>query len=384
MAKKGENIYKRKDGRWEARYSKGRRANGKIIYGSVYGRSYAEVKQKSNIMKGKYATHMEKTINPYTGDLGEWLHFWLKKRLQGQIKETTYSNYIRMSKKHILPELGAIQLVKLHRKDVTTFILNLQKKNLSAGSINNIFTLLKKCLDEAKKQGYILENCCEKVTIPQKKRKEVRVLTISQQKKLEFQAFHEETCSPTLLSLYSGLRIGEISGLKWEDIDFENDLIHVRRTVSRIVNEIPGGPRTKLIEGTPKSSNSFRVVPLSTNLKNYLKDKKNSSSSSYVVSNTPKMMEPRTISNRFNKLITAANIPVINFHVLRHTFATRCMEKGMDVASLSRILGHQSTKMTLDTYTGSLMETRRKGMAELDKLFKFTNKPSEILVKHSQ
>lgn len=370
MARKGENIYKRKDGRWEARYRKGRRSNGKILYGSVYGRTYAEVKQKSIIMKAKFATTNERSIHSYIGSLGEWIHFWLKKKVQRQVKETTYSSYIRLTEKHILPELGNIPLMKLQKRDLELFLLKLQQKNLAVGTINNILIFLKNGLDEALKQGYILENYCEKLTLPQKKKTEAQILTFSQQKKLEFYAFQEDTCSPIILSLYSGMRIGEISGLKWEDIDFENDLIHVRRTVSRIINEDPNGPRTKLIEGTPKSLSSLRVIPMAANLKQYLISKQMSSSSSYVISNTEKLMEPRTISNHFRKVNIAANIPIINFHVLRHTFATRCMENGMDVASLSRILGHQSTKMTLDTYTGSLMETRRKGMAELDKLLK--------------
>lgn len=370
MPKKGENIYKRKDGRWEARYSKGRRANGKIFYGSVYGKTYTEAKQKSIIMKAKYITTMERSINPYIGSFGEWFQFWLRKKVQGKVKETTFSNYIRLSEKHILPELGQIPLMKLQKKELESFLIALQKKGLSAGSISNIFNLLKNSLNEALKQGYILENHCEKLTLPQKRRKEVQVLPLSQQKKLEFYAFQEEICSPILLSLYAGLRIGEISGLKWEDIDFENDLIHVRRTVSRIVNEDSEGPRTKLVEGSPKSLSSLRSIPLAANLKHYLESKKLVSSSNYVVSNSDTLMEPRTITNHFKKVNIAAGIPLINFHVLRHTFATRCMENGMDVASLSKILGHQSTKMTLDTYTGSLMETRRKGMDEIDKLFK--------------
>lgn len=370
MARKGENIYKRKDGRWEARYKRGRRDNGKIIYGSVYGKTYGEVKKKSILLKAKYAVSDERVISPYIGNLEDWFQFWLENKVQGHVKITTYSNYKRLSDKHILPLLGKVSLMKINKMTLDTFLLHLQNKNLSAGSIKNIFILLKKCLDDAWKQGYVLDKCWETVSLPKKKKKENYVLTLKQQKKLEFYAFQEINCSPIILSLYSGMRIGEISGLKWDDIDFENDLIFVKRTVSRIVNEDPNGPKTKLVLGTPKSSNSLRKIPMASNLKQYLEEKKALSKSNYVVSSGSGLMEPRTISNHFKKINISANIPIVNFHILRHTFATRCMENGMDIASLSRILGHQSTKMTLDTYAGSLMETRRKGMEELDKLFK--------------
>lgn len=368
MARKGENIYKRKDGRWEARYKKGRKENGKIIYGSIYGKTYGEVKEKAILLKAKYAVNDKRAISPYIGNLEDWFHFWLEDNVRGQVKETTYSNYKRISEKYILPLLGSLSLMKIRKKNIDLFILNLQNKELSAGSINNIFNLLKKCLDDAWKQGYILENCCERIVLPRKRQKEIQVLSLNQQKKLEFYAFQEKNCSPIILSLYSGMRIGEISGLSWNDVDFENNLIFVRRTVSRIINEDSNGPKTKVILGTPKSTNSLRTIPMANNLKRYLEKKQALSTSSYVVSNKEGLMEPRTISNHFKKVNIAANIPIINFHTLRHTFATRCLENGMDVASLSRILGHQSTKMTLDTYTGSLMETRRKGIEKIDKL----------------
>lgn len=368
MARKGENIYKRKDGRWEARYIKKRMENGKIFYGSVYGKSYSEVKKKVTILKAK---HLENSvaINPYIGTLADWMSYWLTTKARNQVKATTYSNYCRLAKCYIFPSVGNHSLSKLSAKELQFYIYDLQRKKLAPGSIKNIFALIRKSLNEAIKQGYLAENPCTYIELPKDRRKEVAVLTLEQQKRIEWLALQEKNCSPVLIALYSGMRIGEISGLRWSDIDFQNDLIYVRRTVSRIVNENSTTARTLVIEDTPKSLYSLRQIPIAANFKHYLLEKAQTSTSTYVISADDKLTEPRTISYRFKKMVKAANIPNINFHVLRHTFATRCIEQGFDASSLSKILGHQSTKMTLDTYTGSLLETRRKAMSSLDQLF---------------
>lgn len=367
MTKKGENIYKRKDGRWEGRYIKQRTEANKIIYGSIYGRTYTETKQKLIIIK---ARHLETTLplNPYLGSFSEWITHWLTTSVRHEVKPTTYSNYYRLINKHIIPSLGHHILIKLSTKDLQQFIDELQRNALSSGSINNIFSIIKKCLTEAKGLNYITDNPCLYVRLPKYHKKEIQVLTLIQQQKLEKLSLQSKICSPIVLALYSGMRIGEISGLRWSDIDFETNLISINRTVSRIVNENSPEAKTKLIEDSPKSIYSERQIPLAKNLKSYLQEKQKESQSAYVVAKENKLVEPRTISNHFKKMLIEAGIPDTNFHVLRHTFATRCIEKGIDIASLSKILGHQSTKMTLDTYTGSLLETRRKAMSTLDKM----------------
>ncbi|WP_321383614.1 site-specific integrase [uncultured Enterococcus sp.] len=367
MAKKGENIYKRKDGRWEGRYIKTRTTSGKIVYGSVYGKKYTEVKEKLIQVKAK---RLEKSgpLNPYYGSFGDWLQYWVTTQVKNKVKLTTYSNYYRLIKKHILPLLGNYSLTKLQTKDIQNFIYVLQK-DLTAGSIKNVFNIVKKSLIDAKRHSYIPENPCDFVELPKMRKKEVCALTLNQQKRLEIVAFQEEGCSPVILSLYSGMRIGEISGLKWSDIDFENELIYVRRTIARVLDESSGASKTKLIEGSPKSRYSVRQIPLAYNLKSYLYDKSRGATSEYVIGNGRGLVEPRTVTNHFKKNLKAAGLDNVKFHILRHTFATRCIEKGIDIASLSKILGHQSVKMTLDTYTDSLMETRRLAMATIDTMF---------------
>ncbi|MGK0552226.1 tyrosine-type recombinase/integrase [Enterococcus faecalis] len=368
MTKKGENIYKRKDGRWEGRYIKARNSAGKIIYGSVYGKKYSEVKEKLVYIKAK---HLETTrqMNPYYGNFSNWIKIWMTTKTKNQVKATTYSNYCRLIEKHILPILGELPLSKTKVKDLQNFIFTLQKKQLSAGSIKNIFNIVNKCMKDAKKEGFILENPCEFVDLPKMTKKEIKPLTMRQQRRLELVAFQNKKCSPIILALYSGMRIGEISGLKWSDIDFENNFIYVRRTVSRISDENTFNSKTRLVEGTPKSTNSNRQIPLATNLKSYLLEKKKQATCDYVIESENGLTEPRSITNQFKKVVRIAELNDINFHLLRHTFATRCIENGIDIASLSKILGHQSVKMTLDTYTNSLMETRRTAMDKIDHLF---------------
>lgn len=369
MTNKGENIYKRKDGRWEGRYIKSRNGSGKIIYGSVYGKKYSEVKDKLVMIKAKHFEGNSKRIQPYSGTFQDWIQYWMSTEVRNNVKITTYSAYSRLIDKHIIPILGERIVSKIQIKDLQNFIYDLQDKGLSAGSIKNIFNIVNMCMKSAKRYGYVSENLCAYAILPKLERKEIEVLTREQQQKLERVAIQESTCSPVILSLYSGMRIGEISGLKWEDIDFESDLIYVKRTISRIIDENSAIKKTKLIEGPPKTSCSIRKIPLARNLRDYLLEKKQNSTSEYVIENENGVTEPRTITNRLKKNLEESELDHINFHLLRHTFATRCLEKNVDIASLSKILGHQSIKMTLDTYANSLMETRRIAISKLDDLF---------------
>jgi integrase len=382
MSKKGENIYKRKDGRWEGRYIKYRTENGKIVYGSVYGKKYAEVKEKLIFIKAKHLELNHIELNSYEDSVSKWIRKWLTLKVRYEVKETTYSKYCQIALNYIFPYFETIALSNVTSKDLQSWIKQLQNKQLSPGTIKNIFNIVNKSLKNAKQESYILINPCEQVELPKISKKKVTALSIVQQKKLEVIAFQEKKCSPVILALYSGMRIGEISGLQWNDIDFKENLIRVRRTVSRITDENSSKSKTKIHIGSPKTSYSIRDIPFSHNLRDYLLKKKAEALSEYVIEGDKGLTEPRTITNRFKKNIADADLPGINFHILRHTFATRCIENGVDIASLSKILGHQSIKMTLDTYTDSLLETQRTAMQTIDKLFIFKESPVKDMVKN--
>ncbi|WP_321388792.1 site-specific integrase [uncultured Enterococcus sp.] len=363
MARKGENIYKRKDGRYEGRYIKNRTENGKIIFGYVYGKKYNIVKNKLTVLKSQYSQGT-KTQLVFQGKLTDWLCQWLEYTVKRSVKVTTYAAYSGRVEKHILPFLGNKKMNELGTADINDFIYHLQLKDLSPTTIKGIITVLKHALNQACKERYLVENPCEDVNLPKSRNERVNALTVQQQRQLEEMALQEKSCSPVILALYTGMRIGEISGLKWSDIDFQKNTIQIRRTLLR-VNCEDSVQKTKLILSTPKTETSRRDIPLAENLREYLLENRKKANSEFLIACKNSFAEPRVINYRFKKIIEAANLN-IHFHVLRHTFATRCIEEGVDVATLSRLLGHSSVKLTLDTYTDSMWENRQIAMSKLD------------------
>lgn len=364
MPKKGENIYKRKDGRWEGRYQKKRNEQGKWVYGSVYGKKYGEVKQELERIKGSNNFTVPSS-SLFKGSVEDWLTYWLEHLIVRYIKQSTYASYQTKLQKHILPYIGKKKLVQLTKKDITDLMLLLLEKELSATTVHNVLTIFKSAMKKAYDEKIISENPCEGISLPSIRKKEIAVLSIEQQQALVQEALQDQYCSPVIIALYTGLRIGEISGLTWADINLESRVIQVVRTVQR-VSVSGNSTKTKIIFDLPKSKSSVRKIPIADNLFTYLSRKKEDAASSFVVSHNQSFAEPRAINYRFKKTIQAAKIEPIHFHVLRHTFATRCIESGIDIATVSSLLGHQSIKLTLDTYASSLWKTRENAIALID------------------
>lgn len=173
-----------------------------------------------------------------------------------------------------------------------------------------------------------------------------------------------------IICLYTGVRIGELCGLRWSDIDFERRLLQVQRTVHRIKN-VEDDRKTKVICLLPKSDMSNRDIPLPDFLISFLKEHCKISNSDYVVSSNKSHLEPRTIQRRFKRMLSITNLRDINFHTgTRHTFATRALEKGFDIKVLSEILGHSSVTFTLNKYANVLDDHKRKSMELLEELYK--------------
>jgi len=365
MARKGENIYKRKDGRWEGRYIRGRRPDGTAVYGSVYGKKYGEVKDKLMPLKSAYATREQVKVS-FIGTVWDWLFYWLEELEKPHIKQSTYASYRGKLENHVLPVLGDIKLSRLTEGSIQEWIDGLSAKGLAGSSVNVVFRIFNAAMQKAVYKHCLFVNPCTGVVLPDAGRPEINALTLTEQKELEKQALAGKGNEAVMIALYTGMRIGEISALTWEDIDFDNNLIYVRRTLQRITDYDKSG--TKIIIDLPKSDTSYRVIPFAGHLRALLWSWKTASNSGYVISCKGSFAEPRVISYRFRQAANKAGLANATFHSLRHTCATRCLERSVDIATLSRLLGHASVKMTLDTYADSTMEQRKTAMTVLDML----------------
>lgn len=200
--------------------------------------------------------------------------------------------------------------------------------------------------------------------------KDLEVLSLDEQRKLEknVSVSNDPTDLGIMISLHTGLRIGEVCALTWDDIDLKQQIIKVRHTIARIREITPDGATSKLIIDEPKTKSSIRDVPISTSLVEAIKRIQSISISNYVVSSSVSFVSPRTYYYRYYKVIELVGISRVNYHALRHTFATRCIEAGVDVKSLSEILGHSDVSITLNTYVHSSMDLKR---LQLEKMISF-------------
>lgn len=365
MPRKGENIYKRKDGRWEGRFKKGRKENGQLKYGYLYGPTYLSVKERLYTYKLKYQTLIQ-----FQGESAlsyeDWGMIWLIQQ-QSLIKASTYSTYLYKLKKYIFPTIGSLALNELTKENVRSLIEQWQQQGLKATTIHVLYHILKKSLASAREQEKIIQNPCEGIRLPKKKRTIIRALTKTDQLCLEekAKAIPGHKGIPVLLALNTGMRIGEIAALRWQDIDFTKKVIYVHQTFQRLtIGQVEA--KTQLVFDQSKTMSSNRIIPIGRTLYKYLKKWHRKSKGSYVCSNKETPSEPRLLTYYFHQLRKICGLEMVHFHQLRHTFATRCIESNGDVASVSKLLGHTSTKTTLDIYTDSLLESREQVIYRMD------------------
>lgn len=353
---KGENIYYRKDGRWEGRYAIGRKSNGRIKYGYVYGKTYQTVRDKLLPLK-QQSDRMIQLYGKSMMTYSEWVTQW-KKEIQKTIKLSTYSNYCYKLSRYLLPHLGTTPLYQVTSERIQEIIDIFMKEKLSPSSIQIIHCLLKKTLNDAKKQGLLYQNPCDAVKLPKRIPRKVRALTIEQQRSLlkVVDKSDDNKDQAVILALNTGMRIGEIAALKWSDIDFNRGIISITQTCNRVKSS--DNQRTIVNYDAVKSSASHRIIPMNQKVWKLLKRLKEKSDAEFVFSIGDKGCEPRVLTYHFHQLRKKARLENIHFHQLRHTFATRCLEAKVGITSVSALLGHASTKMTLDVYSDSMLEER--------------------------
>lgn len=371
MSKRGENIHKRKDGRWEARYKIGRNADGKIRYGYVYAKTYSEVKEKLQQAQTSDSKTICKTSKSKT--FADIATMWIENN-KLRLKGGTTNKYLNIISSHLLPQLGGYKLSYFSATTINAYLSDKLKNGklngkggLSPSYVNSIRVVLNAIIQFAVNEQMMqpLKNVINKPNIT---KPDLTIFSADEQKNMEIELTGniDYTKLGVLISLHTGLRIGEVCALKWDDIDLENRIIHVRHTISRVRNDLPNAKtKTILVLDAPKTESSKRDIPISSWLYNYLLLLANTTKSVYVISNTNMFVSPRTYEYRYHKILNNCKVRSVNYHALRHTFATRCIEAGVDVKSLSEILGHSNVGITLNTYVHSSMELKRSQIEKL-------------------
>jgi len=380
MSKKGENIYKRKDGRWEGRYIKSRTTDGKAVYGSVYAATYREVKTKliaaaasiSPVTSEPAQISRAESHEQFESVATEWLE-----DIRPQVKESTYNKYRNLLESYVLPEIGETLLCGMTQDLIKSHCDGLllqggqEKTGLSAKTVSDVLSVIRSVLRFAAKTGKPVSFDAQSIRIKQSIT-EMRVLSLSEQERLCQHLSSDLTPANIgiLVCLFTGIRVGEVCALQWEDISLSDQTIHVHQTMQRVQNKQETGATTKtrVIVTTPKSACSIRTIPIPDILAEYIARHKTSGTGYFLTNSRQSYMEPRVLQARFKQVLKKCSVEAANYHSLRHTFATRCIELGFDVKSLSEILGHASVNITMNRYVHPSMELKRENMRRLSDL----------------
>lgn len=374
MPRKGENIYKRKDGRWEGRYIKGR-CDKKTIYGYVYAKSYSEAKTKLNLKRAEYISEevilskTKKKDAPFSTISNLWLT-----SMRSSVKESTWIKYRNTLNSQIIPKIGVKNISTVDYETVSKMCSNMllsyddSNKRLSSKTILDALSITKAIIKYAERMKFITDRTALDVSIKLKS-SPLRVFSHNEEHLLFEYLSSNVNCINLgiLICMFTGIRIGELCALTWEDISLESNTIRIHRTMQRIQTS-NGLNKTKILISEPKSQCSIREIPVAESLRNFLElyhDK-----IGYVLTGKcNKYVEPRTLQNHFKAILKTCEISNASFHTLRHTFATRCIELGFDVKSLSEILGHSSVNITLNRYVHPSMDLKQKNIDKLSALY---------------
>lgn len=358
MARKGRNIYKRKDGRWEGRM-KNPIPQGGVKYLSFYGHSYHEVKEKMENCKQK------QTLFKHSGNMtiNQAIQIWLNDNKKNW-KSSTYACYKQQIDKYILPELGEIKCRSMNNQVMSEFVKKYSQVSKSyMRGICGIITRCLKYINQLYDYDFKLpdlqfcnsqKELMEKFEAKQMPSEEsIKILESYLSNHME-----EDTCAGILLTMYTGIRIGELCALTWNDIDLQLGQIAVRNTMQR-VKQFDEDGQTQIVVSIPKSISSMRKIPIP----NYVLEKLkacNLDKTGYLIKGRKKSYaEPRTVQYRFQAILKKCNLISFNFHKLRHVFASACLQKGFDFKTLSELLGHANIQTTLNIYVHSSEERKR-------------------------
>lgn len=294
-----------------------------------------------------------------------------KKDKQLYVKKSSFSAYVLLLENHLLPKFA--ELSSIEEEEVQQFVFQKLEQGLSQKSIKDVLIVLKMVMKFGAKYKWIQYTPFDIQYPTVRENQSIEVLTRTHQKKV--MNYIQEHFTFRNLGVYiclcSGMRIGEICALTWEDIDTDNGIINIRKTIQRIYIIEDGKRRTELLLDTPKTKNSIREVPMSRDLLRMLKPfKKIVNPLFFVLTNDAKPTEPRTYRSYYKNLMKQLEIPEIKFHGLRHSFATRCIESKCDYKTVSVLLGHSNISTTLNLYVHPNLEQKKKAIDQMFKALK--------------
>ena len=350
------NIRKRKDGRWEGRYTAGYDPEtGKRIIKNVLGKTQAEVKEKlKKAIEENVGIDYGRT-KTYT--VGTWLEVWMENYAKIKLRPSTFKTSQGFLENHIKPQIGGIPLADLTSLDLQRFYKHLldggrvdrieakkKPKGLAPKTVRNIHQMIGSAYNLAMEQKLVSKNPTQGCALPKVEHKEMRTLTTDQLSTFFQEARDSGVYELYYLDLATGLRRGELLGLKWTDVDFQHGVLKIQRAISR--------QNGKVVEVPLKTKNAYRTLPLSADAIDVLMQQRRKTSNSEWVFPSPTggPMSPDSVLHMLHRVLKRAGLPKVRFHDLRHTFATLSLKSGVDVKTVSSMLGHYSAGFTLNTY----------------------------------
>ena len=376
MARKRKNgdgtIRQRADGRWEGRYVVGYDDKGYPKTKNVLAKTKRECAEKLQRLKEELGGIKSDKVKPDMR-FGDWLEYWYETHSKPKIRATTQLGYESRIRLHIVPEIGNIPLNKLTQNDLQQFYARLKKngrkslterfgEGLSDRMVRMCHATCRTALEKAVQEGLIRTNPAIGCKLPPKKAREMQVLDRDELQRFLIQAKAEGYYELFLLDLSTGLRRGELMALQWDDLDFETGVLNVNKQVYQVNGELQFSE--------PKTKNSIRKIVLPSSVVEVLREYKKTVNSRWMFPSPIKEdcpITPGVVRHRLQLILEHAGCKQVRFHDLRHTFATLALQNGMDVKTLSAMLGHVSAATTLDIYTHITDDMQRTAAANIDR-----------------
>ena len=368
--KRGDgSVHLRKDGRWEGRCVVGYDDKGLPITKNVLAKTKTECVDKLKKLKENCAGRPTEKLQPDM-TFGEWLDFWYQNYSKPKLRSTTQMGYENAIYKHIIPELGKIPLSELSTNDIQQFYAKLKKEGrlilygagVSDRTVWSCHTRIRTALDRAVQDGRIRINPASDCKLPPQNIKEMQILTREEMQRFLIQAKEEGYFELFLLELATGLRRGEVLALQWDDLNFDTGELRIKRQVYRANGE--------LVVSAPKTKAALRTIVLPPSLLDVLREYRQQVDSRWMFPSPAKEdspLDPATCRKRLQTILKHAGCKQVRFHDLRHLFVTTALESGMDVKTLSAIIGHVSAKTTLNIYTHVTDAMRQTAAAKIDR-----------------